>query len=140
MKRLGINPTEDPMGEQPNLEELIKASQEADEDQMVDEAEAEPETGTRGNRNRKKQKKGHRNDQNYESKIVITYDDEEPIEPVGMGIEKPEPEAGSVELFKERLIGVLENSGFGERRSQKMACDDFLELLALFNKNGIHFK
>lgn len=122
------------------MEELIKASQEADDDEMMEEADAEPETGTRGNRNRKKQKKGHRNDQNYESKIVITYDDEEPEEGGAMAEEKPTPEAGSMDGFRDRLAEVLQQNGFGERRSQKMGSDDFLELLALFNKNGIHFK
>jgi 18S rRNA (adenine1779-N6/adenine1780-N6)-dimethyltransferase len=138
LKMLGINPGSDPMGEVPNLEELIRASQ---DDEMMEEAEAEPLNPELSGKGRKKTKKqGMNSNQPAEGKIIITYDDEEP-EDAGMAQEdKPEPESGSIEAFKANLIKVLEDNGFGERRSQKMPTDDFLELLAVFNKNGIHFK
>ncbi|CAI9762511.1 unnamed protein product [Fraxinus pennsylvanica] len=41
--------------------------------------------------------------------------------------------------FKERVLGVLKQGGFEERRSSKLAQADFMHLLSLFNKAGIHF-
>ena len=43
------------------------------------------------------------------------------------------------EGFKERVLGVLRSGGFEEQRSAKLAQDDFLRLLAAFNRTGIHF-
>mmetsp|Transcript_4195 Transcript_4195/g.11828 ORF Transcript_4195/g.11828 Transcript_4195/m.11828 type:complete len:359 (-) Transcript_4195:427-1503(-) len=43
------------------------------------------------------------------------------------------------EEFKELVVGVLEEAGFAEHRAAKMNQDHFLELLAAFNKAGIHF-
>lgn len=43
------------------------------------------------------------------------------------------------EAFKEKVIEVLRSSGFENARSAKLTQDDFLRLLAVFNKAGIHF-
>ncbi len=43
------------------------------------------------------------------------------------------------EEFKQKVLGVLDQHGFTEQRSAKMAQDDFLRLLAAFNSAGIHF-
>ena len=43
------------------------------------------------------------------------------------------------EGFKERVLGVLRGGGFEEARSAKLAQDDFMRLLAAFNRAGIHF-
>ncbi len=41
--------------------------------------------------------------------------------------------------FGEKIASVLSTGGFGEMRSAKMSIDQFMELLAAFNENGIHF-
>ncbi|KAL2491327.1 Ribosomal RNA adenine dimethylase family protein [Abeliophyllum distichum] len=41
--------------------------------------------------------------------------------------------------FKDRVIGVLKQGGFEEKRSSKLAQADFMHLLSLFNVAGIHF-
>lgn len=43
------------------------------------------------------------------------------------------------EEFKEKILAVLRDNGFEDKRSAKLAQDDFLQLLAVFNKEGIHF-
>ncbi len=52
-----------------------------------------------------------------------------------------EADAGGddAEAFKARVIGVLERNALDQQRSGKMAQDDFLRLLALFNEAGVHF-
>jgi 18S rRNA (adenine1779-N6/adenine1780-N6)-dimethyltransferase len=42
--------------------------------------------------------------------------------------------------FKDYVLNVLKEGDFNEKRSAKLDQDDFLELLALFNAAGIHFK
>ena len=41
--------------------------------------------------------------------------------------------------FKIRLINLLKNNNFMQQRASKMTITNFLELLNLFNNNGIHF-
>ncbi|KAK6805081.1 hypothetical protein RDI58_002865 [Solanum bulbocastanum] len=41
--------------------------------------------------------------------------------------------------FKERVLAVLKEGKFEEKRSSKLAQADFMHLLSLFNKAGIHF-
>ena len=41
--------------------------------------------------------------------------------------------------FKDKVTGILEEHGFADKRSAKMTQDDFLQLLTVFNQNGIHF-
>jgi hypothetical protein len=41
--------------------------------------------------------------------------------------------------FKELVTGILQRNGFEDQRSSKLALDDFLRLLALFNEHGVHF-
>lgn len=43
------------------------------------------------------------------------------------------------EEFKAKVMGILENNDFAEKRASKMSQDDFLQLLAQFNESGIHF-
>ena len=55
--------------------------------------------------------------------------------------EKVEEEADSkTKNFKEKIINVLKDGGYLEKRSVKMDLDDFLKLLHLFNKAEIHFR
>ncbi|KAK1262912.1 hypothetical protein QJS04_geneDACA009524 [Acorus gramineus] len=42
-------------------------------------------------------------------------------------------------LFKDRIIGVLKQEGFEERRPSKMGIEELLHLLELFNQVGIFF-
>ncbi|KAH0726919.1 ribosomal RNA small subunit methyltransferase [Solanum tuberosum] len=41
--------------------------------------------------------------------------------------------------FKEKVLAVLKEGNFEEKRSSKLAQADFMHLLSLFNKAGIHF-
>ena len=41
--------------------------------------------------------------------------------------------------IKDKVMKLLEESGFGEKRARVMDMDDFLALLNVFNSNGIHF-
>lgn len=44
-----------------------------------------------------------------------------------------------VSQFKDKVLNILKEGGFEDKRSSKLAQDDFLYLLSLFNKAGIHF-
>ncbi|KAL8540864.1 hypothetical protein ACS0TY_002195 [Phlomoides rotata] len=41
--------------------------------------------------------------------------------------------------FKSKVLGVLKEGGFEDKRSSKLAQADFMHLLSIFNKAGIHF-
>lgn len=41
--------------------------------------------------------------------------------------------------FKEKIMGILQQGDFAEKRASKLSQVDFLYLLSLFNKAGIHF-
>ncbi|XP_059623553.1 ribosomal RNA small subunit methyltransferase, mitochondrial [Cornus florida] len=43
-------------------------------------------------------------------------------------------------LFKEKIIGVLKSSGFEDKRPSKLSNEELLHLLSLFNQAGIHFR
>lgn len=47
--------------------------------------------------------------------------------------------SGDPSSFKEKALGVLKQGGYEDKRSSKLTQDDFLRMLALFNKAGIHF-
>ncbi|XP_010268006.1 PREDICTED: ribosomal RNA small subunit methyltransferase-like [Nelumbo nucifera] len=46
---------------------------------------------------------------------------------------------GEFSEFKEKILGVLKHGDFEDKRSSKLTQVDFLYLLSLFNKEGIHF-
>ena len=41
--------------------------------------------------------------------------------------------------FKDKILALLEESGFADKRSAKLNQDEFMQLLAAFNSRGIHF-
>ena len=41
--------------------------------------------------------------------------------------------------FKDKILALLEESGFAEKRSAKLSQDEFMQLLAAFTSRGIHF-
>lgn len=45
----------------------------------------------------------------------------------------------SSDLFKEKVISVLESAGFSDKRPSKLSNDDLLQMLARFNEEGIYF-
>ncbi|GMN52314.1 hypothetical protein TIFTF001_021454 [Ficus carica] len=57
--------------------------------------------------------------------------------------EEMQVEDGDVEgepsEFKDKVLGVLKEGDFEEKRSSKLTLQEFLYLLSLFNKAGIHF-
>ncbi|MED6132179.1 Ribosomal RNA small subunit methyltransferase [Stylosanthes scabra] len=56
----------------------------------------------------------------------------------GMEVEDGEAEESQSE-FKDKVLGVLKEGDFEEKRSSKLTLQEFLYLLSLFNKAGIHF-
>lgn len=57
------------------------------------------------------------------------------------GEEKMEAEEANNPLreFRDKVCEVLEDKSFVDKRSSKLTLEDFLKLLYLFNKAGIHF-
>ncbi|XP_058213944.1 ribosomal RNA small subunit methyltransferase-like [Rhododendron vialii] len=41
--------------------------------------------------------------------------------------------------FKDKILGLLKRGGFEDKRSSKLSQEDFMHLLSVFNKAGIHF-
>jgi len=41
--------------------------------------------------------------------------------------------------FKDKVLALLEESGFADKRSAKLNQDEFMQLLAAFTGRGIHF-
>ena len=41
--------------------------------------------------------------------------------------------------FREKVMQVLDDETFKDKRSSKLTLEDFLKLLFCFNKAGIHF-
>lgn len=48
-------------------------------------------------------------------------------------------EQDDVCLFKEKIVGVLREGGFDDKRPSKLSIDELLRLLALFNDVGVYF-
>jgi 18S rRNA (adenine1779-N6/adenine1780-N6)-dimethyltransferase len=59
-------------------------------------------------------------------------DDEMEMDDAGMA-------GGAAASFKEKIMGILHQGDFAEKRCSKLSQVDFLYLLSLFNKAGIHF-
>lgn len=41
---------------------------------------------------------------------------------------------------KERIVEIIQQSGYSDHRASKMSIDDFLKLLLAFNREGFHFR
>nr|ADE76404.1 unknown [Picea sitchensis] len=41
--------------------------------------------------------------------------------------------------FKEKIVNILKSGGYEDKRSSKLSVKEFLRLISLFNKEGIHF-
>ena len=48
-------------------------------------------------------------------------------------------EEGEPSKFKDKVLKVLKEGGFEEKRASKLTLQEFLYLLSLFNKAAIHF-
>jgi 18S rRNA (adenine1779-N6/adenine1780-N6)-dimethyltransferase len=57
----------------------------------------------------------------------------------GMEVEEEDGNQQGNAFFKEKCLAVLGEGEYEDKRSSKLTQDDFLRLLALFNKAGIHF-
>ncbi|KAF6139435.1 hypothetical protein GIB67_026277 [Kingdonia uniflora] len=69
--------------------------------------------------------------------IVATEEDERDDD--DMEVEDMDDIANEKYAFKEKILGILKQGDFEEKRSSKLTQVDFLYLLSLFNKAGIHF-
>ena len=78
------------------------------------------------------------NDDDEEDKKDIKEDDKEDEE---MNVKEGNNNAdtGEKAKFKVKLINLLKDNNFLQQRAVKMTITNFLELLNLFNSNGIHF-
>ena len=88
--------------------------------------------------------------QNQAKNFKATEDEAAIIAMLGnIGVEEKEGEdkmeeenAAGRELkeFKDKIIKVLEELEYAQKRPSKLALEDFLKLLYHFNKNDIHFR
>jgi 18S rRNA (adenine1779-N6/adenine1780-N6)-dimethyltransferase len=78
------------------------------------------------------------NDDDEEDKKDVKEDDKEDEE---MNVKEGNNNADTSEKakFKVKLINLLKDNNFLQQRAVKMTITNFLELLNLFNSNGIHF-
>lgn len=67
---------------------------------------------------------------------VMEIDDDEADEELDVEDGDAEGEASE---FKNKVLGVLKEGDFEDKRSSKLTLQEFLYLLSLFNKAGIHF-
>lgn len=74
---------------------------------------------------------------NEDVNMDMDMDDNEEADE-GMEVEDGEGE-GEASEFKEKVLGVLKEGDFGDKRASKLTLQEFLYLLSLFNKSGIHF-
>ncbi|XP_075647253.1 ribosomal RNA small subunit methyltransferase-like [Castanea sativa] len=65
-------------------------------------------------------------------------DDEDGGADDAMDVEDGDAE-GEISEFKNKVLAVLKEGNFEEKRSSKLKLEEFLYLLSLFNKAGIHF-
>lgn len=98
--------------------QYIVAEEEMDFEQM---AQDEKKAG-------KKDKKGKGEEDDEEEKM----DDEEEKE-------SSDP-IKSIKAFKTMVVRILEDNEMNEKRACKMEIMDFLNLLKIFNEQGVHFK
>ncbi|PAN04304.1 hypothetical protein PAHAL_1G056600 [Panicum hallii] len=56
-----------------------------------------------------------------------------------MEMDDADMEGEGAASFKEKIMGILQQGDFAEKRGSKLSQVDFLYLLSLFNKAGIHF-
>ena len=110
--------------EMPDIEMLMKDDDEVimENDEWEDEDKNEEIIETKKSKKNKK-KKG------LENKPKITYDDDEENQEDNDAIKVEDP-SENIELFKSKLNNIIQNGDFSEKRSRKLSCDDFLELLA----------
>lgn len=71
--------------------------------------------------------------------VKINLLDDEAMEIAEAEANNKEKREEAKELVKSLIEKVLNTNGYVEMRSVKMTQDDFLQLLAVFNENGIHF-
>ena len=66
--------------------------------------------------------------------------DEDMGEEMGDDLEATGDSMTCLIAFKKKVTDVLDNNDLGQKRASKMEIMDFLNLLSLFNAEGIHFK
>ena len=68
-----------------------------------------------------------------DAEMDVDHDDAAPQTAVRAGKHKYS------QKFKDKILALLEESGFADKRSAKLSQDEFMQLLAAFNSRGIHF-
>ncbi|CAI7932509.1 unnamed protein product [Closterium sp. NIES-54] len=73
--------------------------------------------------------------------IILTVEamEEEGEGSGGKGGKGGKGRGGPLPEFKEKVLDVLKAEGYEDKRSSKLSEDDFVHLLAIFNRAGIHF-
>jgi len=99
-----------------------------DDEQIEDNDDQEDLGEVKRVKKSKKSKKGIQKAKDH-NKPTITYDDEEEEQQNDDAVDT-EKDDNNIENFKTKLVNILLGSDFSEKRSRKLGCDDFLELLA----------
>ncbi|ERN01250.1 hypothetical protein AMTRI_Chr03g53330 [Amborella trichopoda] len=73
---------------------------------------------------------------NDECGFVFEDDESEDDGEEGEGVEV---KGGEVSEFKEKVLSVLKDGGYEDKRPSKLSIDQFLHLLTMFNNGGIRF-
>jgi 18S rRNA (adenine1779-N6/adenine1780-N6)-dimethyltransferase len=79
------------------------------------------------------------NDDDEEDKKDIKEDDDKEDEEMNVKEGNNNADTSEKAKFKVKLINLLKDNNFLQQRAVKMTITNFLELLNLFNSNGIHF-
>jgi hypothetical protein len=56
------------------------------------------------------------------------------------GMEEENAAGRELREFKEKVIRVLDELEYGQKRPSKLGLEDFLKMLYHFNKNDVHFR
>uniref|UniRef100_A0A2N9IQF7 rRNA adenine N(6)-methyltransferase n=1 Tax=Fagus sylvatica TaxID=28930 RepID=A0A2N9IQF7_FAGSY len=75
---------------------------------------------------------------NQDETVELDDDDDEDGTDDEIDVEDGDAE-GEASEFKEKVLAVLKEGSFEDKRSSKLKLEEFLYLLSLFNKAGIHF-
>lgn len=75
---------------------------------------------------------------NFDNDQGMEMDNDDGVDDDEMEVEDGDAEEVQSE-FKDKVLGVLKEGDFEDKRSSKLTLQEFLYLLSLFNKAGIHF-
>ena len=81
-----------------------------------------------------------KNEEDEEDDKEEEIENEAEMKPVNINLNNTNPKDAQKIEFKNKIIQLLTQNSFIDKRASKMDIDSFMVLLNLFNNNGIHFK